>query len=253
MKRKLSTLGFIGIVAFFSFAQEQESITEQNILRVREALGNKILTNAEAVIERHVEAIGGREAVMAIRTMIVKGRNARLGSDDMPLIRYQKQPGLSKQMRTPGSKNYTLSDGENTWTVTPEGRTEITAWWGKSIRHDRIDGNFINYQERSIRYDFIGLKSFDTEPFVYYHLRRTFADGYSEDLCFDIDSGLLHAVWSTSSPIKDSPRILFQYKRVGGMLFPHAWMRVHDKAAPPHLFLVEEIRVNEQLDTDFFK
>ncbi len=120
------------------------------------------------------------------------------------------------------------------------------------MKHYRIDGNFIDYQRRGITYEYRGLAGFATEPFVYYHLIRSFADGFSEDLYFDVDSGLLHAVWTTSSPIKDSPQVFYDYREVGGVLFAHAWMRVHNQAARPHLFIVEEIKINEDFGKDFF-
>jgi hypothetical protein len=234
-------------------AQQAESFVQGNIKKARERLGSKLLTTADAVVARHVEAIGGREAVLAVKTLMVRGRNARFGQGDIPLIRYYEQPNHFRAMSSPDDKSYTLSDGEKTWSVTPSARRELTEWWALSLRHHRIDGNFIDYQERGIQYEYIGLEAFETEPFVYYHLRRTFPDGFVEELYFDIDSGLLHGVWTTSSPRRDSPEFIYDYRKVGGVLFPHIWMRVHDKTAPPHLFVVEEIKINAAFGKNFFK
>lgn len=55
------------------------------------------------------------------------------------------------------------------------------------------------------------------------------------------------------APIKNHPRILYQYKKVSGVLFPHAWIRVFDTVAPPHLFIVDEIQINEEISDEFFK
>jgi len=121
------------------------------------------------------------------------------------------------------------------------------------MRHERIDGNFIDYKNQEIAYEYVGLEAFETEPFAYYHLRRAYPDKVIEDLYFDVDSGLLHGIWPTSSPRKDSPMFYYDYREVGGVLFPHIWMRVHDKTAPPHLFIVEEVKINEDFGKDFFK
>ena len=47
-----------------------------------------------AVIDKHLAAIGGRDALRAVKTMVVRGRNASLGAADRPLIRYLKPPHL---------------------------------------------------------------------------------------------------------------------------------------------------------------
>ena len=47
-----------------------------------------------AIIERHLAAIGGRDALRPVKTMVVRGRNASLGAADRPLIRYLKPPHL---------------------------------------------------------------------------------------------------------------------------------------------------------------
>jgi len=253
MKKLILVAGFLLAAAMTVEAQQAESISQNNIKKVKERLGDKLLTTADAVIARHVEAIGGREAVLAVKTLMVKGRNARFGPGDIPVLRYHQQPDRFRAMRSPEDKSYTLSDGEKTWLVSPAGRRELTEWWAKSMRHERIDGNFIDYKNQGITYGYVGLEAFETEPFAYYHLRRAFPDGVIEDLYFDIDTGLLHGIWPTSSPRKDSPMFYYDYRKVGGMLFPHIWMRVHDKTAPPHLFIVEEVKINEDFGKDFFK
>ena len=59
--------------------------------------------------------------------------------------------------------------------------------------------------------------------------RRTFPDGYVEDLGFDVDSGLLHGIWPTNSPRKDSPMFYYDY-RPGKV-----WERIaiHPARVPP--------------------
>ena len=245
MKKLIAISGLLLAVAMAADARQTEFAVQDNIKKVKERLGGALLVTADAVVARHVEAIGGRDAVLAVRTLMVRGRNTRFGQGDNSLYRYYAQPNFFKQTRSPESASFIVSNGEKTWSVSPAGRRELTEWWAISLRHYRIDGNFIDYQRRGIKYEYRGLEGFATEPFVYYHLIRSFADGFSEDLYFDVDSGLLHAIWTTSSPIKDAPQVFYDYRKVGGVLFPHAWMRVHDQAAPPHLFIVEEIKINE--------
>jgi hypothetical protein len=253
MKKSFFMIGLLLAAAMTIESQQAESVIQNNINQVKASLGDKLLTTADAVIARYLEAIGGHEAVAAIKTLMLKGRNVRFGQGDTALYRYYGHPNLFKQTRSSEDANFIVSDGLKTWSVSPAGRRELTEWWAISLKHFRIDGNFIDYENRGIKYDYMGLEGFATEPFVYYHLRRTFADGFIENLYFDVHTGLLHALWTTSSPIKESPQVFYDYRMVGGVLFPHAWMRVHDQAAPPHLFIVEEIKLNECFGPNFFK
>ncbi|MDH4271585.1 MAG: hypothetical protein OEW18_06370 [Candidatus Aminicenantes bacterium] len=253
MKKRMMISFFLLMATITIHAQQPTSRIDENIKKARERLGDKLLSTADDVIDKYLEAIGGREALLAVKTLMVKGRNSRFGQGDLPLIRYHRQPNDFRQARSPEDKSYILGDGEKVWSVSPSGRQEVSAWWGISLRHARIDGNFIDYQKQGIRYEYLGLEGFETEPFVYYHLRRTFPDGFIEELYFDIETGLLHGVWTTSSPNKDSPMFYYDYRNVGGVRFPHLWMRVHSKTAPPHVFIVEEIRINEDFGKDFFK
>lgn len=233
-------------------AQQNTSYIDENINKVRERLGDKLFTTADEVIAKHVEAVGGKDAILSVITLMYRGRNVRFGQGDTPLVRYLKQPNLLRQTGSPGNTSYILSDGKSVWQVTPSSRQEIDAWWAKSTLHQRIDGNFINYQERGVVYEYLGLEGFVTEPRVYYHLRRTFPDGEIEDLYFDVESGLLHGIWPTSTPRRDHPRFFYDYRDVGGILFPHVHMRVFNRANPPHLFIIEEVRINEEFGEDFF-
>jgi hypothetical protein len=194
----------------------------------------------------------GRAAILSIKTMLSVGKDTCFVSEDQRIYRYCKQPDLLRISRAPKSDNYTLSDGGRIWYVTPEGRRELDAWWATSLSHYRIDGNFIDYENRGIAYEYVGLEGFESEPNVYYHLRRTFPDGFIEELYFDVETGLLHGVWPTSSPRKHDPLFYYDYRDVGGILVPHMWVRALDNVGPPHILVIEEVRVNEDFGEDFF-
>lgn len=234
------------------YARQTTSATEENIRDVRERLGDNLLTTADEVIARHVEAVGGRDAVLSVKTLMYKGRFVRFGSGERNLYRYFKQPNLVRSSWSPEGESYTVSDGEEVWLVSPEGRRKQDAWWAISFSHTRIDGNFIDYKKRGIEYEYIGLEGFETERHAYYHLRRTFPDGFIEELYFDVETGLLHGIRPASSPRKNDPCFYYDYRDVGGILIPHMWTRVFDEASPPHILIVEEIRVNEDFGSGFF-
>ncbi len=223
-------------------------VKKQNIEKARTRLGDKILQSAEAVIARHVEAIGGEAALRSIKTLRLKGRAVSLGGE-RPLLRIHKQPGLIRQ-QTPGARGYMVGDGQSLWFVSGSGKQLMSQPWTKGLIYDRIDGNFIDYAQRGIRYEFIGLEAFEFEPSVVYHLKRTFADGYCEELYFDSDSGLLRMI--KYQGYDDSCRYFLEYRDVGGILFSHLNMRVFDRLTPPHVFVIDEVKVNETYEDSFF-
>jgi hypothetical protein len=251
MKKVIILVGLLLIIGIDINAQQEISRIQENIERVKEQKGDQLLTTADEVITKHVEAIGGKEAILSVKTMKIKVRSVRFGTEERTLCRYYKQPNLIIS-KWADIDTYTLSDGEKVWQVTPDGRREMDAWWAISFSHNRIDGNFIDYKKQGIAYKYIGLKGFETEPYVYYHLRRTFPDGFIEDLYFDVETGLLHATWPTSSPQKENPSFSWDYRDIGGILFPHVNARVFYKATPPHVMLIEDAKVNEDFGEDFF-
>jgi hypothetical protein len=242
------------IFTVFSFNTIQakgndESANEQNIQRARERLKDKLLSNSEAVIKKYLDAIGGEEAITSIKTMLIKGRSISLNQEERPLSRYYKQPDRFRQ-QVPGSDDFMCIDKQKVYYVRNGSRMEMQQPWTKGFRSERIDGNFINYSERKIIYEYIGLSGSDTEPTVFYHLRRTFPDGYYEDLFFDVDSGLLRMIGYPDYP--DSFRMFYQYRDIGGILFPMINMRVFNHLTSPHVFVIDEVKVNESYSDAFF-
>lgn len=255
---KKITLGTIGLLFLFSspvFCGDTQpnagdkSIIELNILKVKERLKDKLLSTADAVIQKHVKAIGGVAAIKSIQTMMVKARSISLNRLERPLLRYYKQPGYFKQ-QTPGSLDFMSIDKQKVYYVRNGKKMEMKQSWTKTFRSQRIDGNFLDYDKRSITYEYMGLMGLDTEPTVFYQLKRTFKDGYYEYLFFDVDSGLLRMIGFKDYP--DSYQMLYQYREIGGIRFPMISMRVFNRLTPPHVFIIDDVKFNESYKDSFF-
>lgn len=225
---------------------------QSNIERARERLGDRLLETADAVVARHVEAIGGAEALRRVQTLTMRGRNLSASPAEIPIIRYYRAPNLIRQ-QAPDADWYFACDGTKVFRVGPEGRSEVDQPWARGLARERIDEGFLDYRQRGITYEYVGLQSFDTERSVFYHLRRTFPDGHVEELYFDVDEGLLRLI-DDHHPQHPSLTALYEYRDVGGVRFCHLRVqRAFAKLAPPHLFVVDEIKVNEPLAEDFFR
>jgi hypothetical protein len=233
-------------------AQQPSSAIQERINKIKEQLGDTLLKTAGEVIAKYVKAVGGRDAVQSVRTLMFRGR-ILFGGGNPYLARYYKHPNYLRISRSPKNDNYFISNGNELWFVTPEGRKQQKAWWAKSLNHQRIDGNFIDYETRGIKYEYKGLAGFESESYVYYHLRRKFPDGFIEDLYFSVETGLLHCLWKTSSPRKNDPEFYYDYKKVGRILLPHVWVTVFNNVGSPHVLVIEEVKINKDFDEKFFK
>jgi len=202
-----------------------------------------------AIIEKHITAIGGRDALRSVKTMVIRGRNVGLGTEDRPLVRYLKRPHLLRQQDVPGATTFIASDGVKVYQVNASGRTEMKQAWTAALLHTTIDNALLEDTRQGIRYDYLGSEGTRTGPWTFHHLKRTFPDGYSEDLYFEAESGLLRMVIEDNGRAK---RVYYEYRDVGGIRYPHLWATVFDGREPPHLFVVDEVRVNVTLDEGFF-
>jgi len=233
-------------------AQQNTAVIQERINKVKEKLGDKLLTTADEVIAKYIEAVGGKEATLSVKTLMYRGRFLSYGINDRTLCRYFKRPNFIKASWSKENNRYTVSDGDKVWSMTPDGRKEQDAPWAISFSHQRIDGNFIDYKNRGIKYDYLGLEGFESEHAVYYLLRRTFPDGFIEKLYFDVETGFLNSIWKMSEPWVNRPTYYYDYRKVGNIRLPHVWISVLENANPPHVLLIEEVRINKDFGENFF-
>lgn len=217
--------------------------------RAKSQLGGSMATTADEVIRRHVAALGGEAALRATRTLVYRARNLRLSTEVRPIVRYLRQPAMLRQ-ETPGSAAFVLSDGSKVFSVRPEGRTEQPQAWARLLARERIDGDFLDYRARGIAYEYLGLEGLDTEPTVFYHLKRTYPDGYFEDLYFDVESHLLRRARRGTD---GTSTLFYDYRDAGGLLFPCLHVRLLEPSSPPHVLVVDEVTRNGPCPDSLFE
>jgi hypothetical protein len=104
-----------------------------------------------------------------------------------------------------------------------------------------------------VSYTFIGLEFLESSPV--YHLRRTFRDGYQEDLFFSAITNLLTEIRSDyihGQSFMESYKSLWNYREVGGIKIPYIFIRNVGSLGPPHGGIVEEVKINVPLDDALF-
>lgn len=212
----------------------------------------RLAETAEEVIERHIEATGGREAWKAVKTMVLVFSIQSSGGQQTRIARMYKRPNYFRQGLENGGR-FTTTDGISVWSVSDKGWRKIGGNSHPYIRMASIDNWLIDYPTKKVSYTFIGLEYFNGSPL--YHLRRTFWDGFQEDLFFSAFTNLLTEIKSDyvqGQPFMKSYKSLWNYREVEGLKIPYIFIRNVGSLEPPHGGVFEEVKINVPLDDSLF-
>ena len=222
-------------------AREKEELHE--FLKKNEG---QLLSSAEEVVKRHVESTGGLKAWKKIKTMSVKIKLLHTEGSAEILARYYKYPSFFRQGIL-GSGTFTATDGKKVWAVKNNEWKEISV--KPFLRMACMPDLFLDYKKKGINYKYVGVEVLNHSPV--YHLKRIFQDGYEEDLYFSIKTGYLT---EKLTPYNLGPTYftLWDYRKVGDLLFPYVFIRSIGDFGPPHGGIIQEIKINTPLDDSLF-
>ncbi|MEE9442079.1 MAG: tetratricopeptide repeat protein [candidate division Zixibacteria bacterium] len=212
-------------------------------------LKNKIsiAKNAEQVIDRYLQAIGGKENLVKIKTIKLTLTGLNAVNQEAAFFRYYKYPHFCRQTVV-RSGNSNVTDGKKVWRVTSEGWKENPQSNFKYFPD--IYGDFIDYKERGISYKLLGIEAIDSR--VMYRLLKTHKDGHTREYYFSAESGLFVMERRDFGIGKDIKRH-YDWREVEGILFPHMFV-VTSKVGlgNSHGAIIKEIKINETLDDSLF-
>ncbi len=239
--------------------QSLEVIAKMRLIRGEATLADfvkrnegKLAATAEEVIERHIEATGGREAWKAVKTMVLVFSVQSTRGQQTRLVRMYKRPHFYRQGLESGGQ-FTATDGESVWEVSDKGWRKVEGDSNPYARMASIDNWFIDYSTKKVSYTFIGLEHLESSPV--YHLRRTFWDGFQQDLFFSALTNLLTEVKSDyiqGQPFMKSYLSYWNYRDADGIKIPYVFIRNVGSLGPPHGGVVEEVKINVPLDDSLF-
>lgn len=203
---------------------------------------------ADEVIERHLDAIGGRQNLEKIKTMVLT-YSALDSIDQASLItRYFKFPHFIRQENTETGISIAM-DGENVWRITAGKWEELkdSNW----VYAPDIYGDFISYREKGITYDLLGIEAIDRH--IYYHLVKKHADGEKRDYYFSAETGLFRMERRDFGVGKDI-KSYWDYRRHEGILIPHLFVVTLGVGfGQTHGGILKEIGINVPLDDSLFR
>ena len=222
------------------------------------------MPDLEALVARHVEARGGKEAIEAVRTFDSDIRIVEPAFEADGAYVATRDGSMRVDIRVNGERVFTEAlDGGHAWSWTPDdGVREGSAAGAAALRHGiefpfKIFG-LHELRDRGHRLEFVRREA--VSGVDYHVLRLTLDDGFETLYYLNPDTGLIdrdrqrRALHVDVDPTPEWIETAYEdYRPAGGVLFPHR--QVERKLATGELLAtvtVREIRINPPLDPGRF-
>lgn len=234
--------------------QDRKSVEKAFALQNRSLLTSFLKKNkdnlaktADEVIERHLEAIGGRQNLEKIKTMVITYAAFDSIDQDSLITRYYKFPHYIRQDNA--DTGISIATDRNTvWRIS-SGKWEKLTDSNWAYVPD-IYGDFIDYDASGITYDLLGIEAIDRH--IYYHLVKKYADGEKRDYYFSAETGLFRIERRDFGVGKDF-KSHWDYRHHEGILIPHLFVVTLDVGfGQTHGGILKDIQINVPLDDSLF-
>jgi hypothetical protein len=220
---------------------------------------NKLPT-VDQIIERHLQALGGRDKIDAVHS-VVEHLVYREGAHVNPNALIVRMRPYYKTIGDPKDKTKEINEGYDgsAWEYYRDPgvviRTVDSA--AAATRHGtEIIDSLAGSKVLGTRIEMLGAETFAGKPA--YKLHLTLADGYEEDLFIDQQSFMIIGnrrsapIHAFGAPVRSENRI-GDYRPVNGVLFPYSVTEVEIATGKElNSNMVQSIVVNKEFDPSFF-
>lgn len=200
---------------------------------------------ATSVVDKYIEAIGGKDKVMAVKTTKMVANATIQGT---PLVMTKKSASPNKSLQEISVMGNVMQksvfDGENGYTESRGQRKDLA---GEDLEKAKNNNSIIadlSYKTGKL----IRIEPIDGEKAIVLKYKDS-------EVYYDLKTGLkvksLKVVKTPDGKEVKVPTIFSDYKEVNGVKFPHS---ISQKMGPMDLnFVVKEIKVNEGVSDEDFK
>jgi hypothetical protein len=215
----------------------------------------------DEIIARHVEALGGMEKLVSVKSMKVTGKYGS-GSFELPFTQIIKRPAsFYLELSMQGLTMKQVYDGTSGWTInTFQGKKEPEPANEEEIKFMKdmsdIEGKLVNYKEKSHTAEYIGKE--DLEGSEVFKIKLTDKDSKITYYYLDVATYLI---------IKESGKMKFKekeysqdtyfgdYKSIDGFMIAHS-IEIKSLGAgvgESQKATVEKVELNLEVDDSIFK
>jgi len=217
--------------------------------------------DADAIIEKMIEALGGREALEGIKDTTISG--------DMEIIQmgingsmtmYHKEPNKFRQdMEFMGMAVTNSFDGEVAWMINPQTGTveEVSEEMLEESKKGALEfGNsaLLDPEKYGISNTFKGKETIEGKE--YFVIEQKFPNDDTSKMYIDAKTYLTHSIKQRSYDMTggeiDQEMVFTDYKKVDGIIFSHS-MTIYQNGEEFGIFTLTEINFNTGLEDSLFE
>ena len=144
---------------------------------------------AEEVVNRYLEALGGREKLEAVKALRMKAE-ANVQGVTVQMDNFTTQDNkLRAEQVTPMGTMTQVYDGEKGYVVTPQGKQELTGPQLDMMREEALLFAPLRYQDESFALELTGTEEVEEAPA--YVVKVTYPSGNTQTEYYDQETGLL--------------------------------------------------------------
>ncbi len=216
---------------------------------------------ASDIVEKMIEASGGRKALEGIKDTSMSGdMNIIQMGMSAAVTMYHKEPNMSRQdIEVMGMLITQAFDGNVAWYTNPQtgAAEEMPPMMLEYTRRSSLQmGNaaLLHPEKYGIKYEFKGKESIEGKD--YFVVAQAFENGDVNTWYVDAESYLLHKMKTTSRELMggetEQEMVFTDYKDVNGIMTPH-YMTIHQDGAEFGNIAWAEIKYNSGLEDALFK
>ena len=216
--------------------------------------------NADEIIARYVQTIGGMEKLEAIRTLRKSGSYTSGSGLEAKVVEDSKRPDKVRQeLILQGMAGVTAFDGKTGWKIEPwQGKKDVEPLGEeemKQIVEDAdFDGPLVHYKEKGNEVELVGKD--EVEGTDAYKLKVTLASGDVQYYFMDTDYFVPIKIEKTRI-VRGAPResetMLGDYKEVAGIYFPHSFEFGPKGRSSRAKVVYDEYEANVPMDDGLFR
>ncbi|MDQ7816669.1 MAG: insulinase family protein [Melioribacteraceae bacterium] len=176
--------------------------------------------NAESVIKKYIEAIGGRENILKVKDKITNMTGTVQGMN-LTITINQKEPNKLYQVLDAGVfQQKTIFDGTKGYTEGMGQKTEFTGEQLEDMKDNSLH-SMLDYDERGVKYELTGMETINGKDA--YKISFTQPSGKKSTAFYSVDSGFLVRTASSVSTAQgtfNQTIDMDDYREVQGVKYP---------------------------------
>ncbi len=220
---------------------------------------NIFAQSAEDIVNKHFEALGGKDKFKELKTLKMNGKFTMMGMDIPFNIALVNGKCYKFNMTFQGMDMVQCVTGDSGWFISPfEGKKDPEKMPADMIKESKsrmdLGGPLFNYKEKGNKVELVGKE--DMEGTEIYKIRVTEKEGDVTYYYIDATSYLLLKETSKHK-FKDKEvegeELYSNYKKVDGMMFPFSMESRAVGESEGQVMTYETIEVNPKIDETIFK